>query len=156
MKVQTESNKLMEVDDHHPADDEIHLDLQKKLDIEKKNRSKERKRHQDKIEEFEREFKSHTIEREEMCKIYLHQFDRCLRLQEEKKGRDSFVKEVLKLLKQRTEELQTLKKSRDMNNITPPQSFCIENQQSAKKKIIKMFFQEKLEVVKVKDLRATL
>lgn len=102
----------------------------KRLNAEKMKRRKEHVILHDKINELQQQFDS--TEREEMCKMYLQRNDKCLYLEEEKKSRDLFVKEILKLLKNRTEELRLLKNS---TLKTPPAA----TSPHAKKEVKNMF-----------------
>ena len=104
--------------------------FKKKLNTEKKKRRKERAILQTKIKELQQQFDN--TEREEMCKMYFRENDKCLHLEEEKRSRDLFVKEILKLLKNRTEELKLLKKESFQKFVTS----------HTKNEIKKMFFDD--------------
>ena len=117
----------------------IRILFQKKFAVEKSKHCKERRILKNKIKDMQYQNQFDAKEREEICRMYLQQNDKCLHLQEEKLSRDLFVKEVLKLLKERTEELRSLKK----DCTTPKTPSNKQHQQlTSKKKIKRMFFDD--------------
>lgn len=99
----------------------IKIYFQKKLNDEKKKRRRKCAILQETIQNLQQQFDN--TEQDKRCKMYLQQKDKCLYLEEEKQSRDLFIKEILKLLKNRTEELRSLKNNPTFKNSTAATSY---------------------------------